>query len=702
MRAVLPSWILWSALAAGPALADIEGFVATPEGTPIEGATVVHLESGVHRATDGRGHFLLPGVMPPATLRVEAPAFEPLETTLAAAPDEPLALTLVPKRQAYAEEIVVTARRGEGEALEPVSVAAIAVSPAETATPSTSVAELAAAAPGVAESGQGGRFQAYSIRGVAGQRVFTTVAGMRIVTERRAGATASFIDPSLIGSVEVVRGPASTYYGSGALGGVVQALPRTIEGSEVEVGYGAQGDERSAHAGWGGEGWTLALAGRRAGDGETPDEVTLPSHYEQWSALLRKTWELPSGRSVEVLALPAVGRDIGKPNARFPDRVTQYPEEDHLLVKLATRGPGGWRLEAFVHPNELVTENLRATTRNVVDNDAFDLGLNAQREIAFGESWTGLVGLDYFGRRDVVASERAQDFVADTEENFRTLDGWEDEASLYGGVRRPLGRATVEAGARFTGLEQGNRGAGSTSDTALAGFLGATVPLPGGFELAANLGSGLRFPSLTERFFSGSTGAGEVVATEALEPERSLAADLGLRYYGERLFLEVFVFRNEIDDYIEQVELGPDVQTFVNLTSGTIEGLDLDGSWAAGERWLLRWAGTRIEGESDAGAPLAEMPAARASLAASFHDGAWEAAARLEHRFEKDDPGPAEQPTPAAELLSASVSYRLERGVTFRLFGTNLLDETYLPSADELAVPALGRSVGLSVRWARD
>jgi hypothetical protein len=33
------------------------------------------------------------------------------------------------------------------------------------------------------------------------------------------------------------------------------------------------------------------------------------------------------------------------------------------------------------------------------------------------------------------------------------------------------------------------------------------------------------------------------------------------------------------------------------------------------------------------------------------------------------------------------------------LTGTNLLDETYLPSADELSVPGQGRSWGLMVGW---
>ena len=51
------------------------------------------------------------------------------------------------------------------------------------------------------------------------------------------------------------------------------------------------------------------------------------------------------------------------------------------------------------------------------------------------------------------------------------------------------------------------------------------------------LGSGLRFPSLPERFFSGVTPRGFVTGNPELEAERSLSTDLALRYYGNKLFL---------------------------------------------------------------------------------------------------------------------------------------------------------------------
>ena len=79
--------------------------------------------------------------------------------------------------------------------------------------PFVSIADLVAEAPGVSQNGQGGLFQTYSVRGVSRQRILTLVEGMRIVGERRAGVSASFLDPLLLGSVEVVRGPSSTYWG---------------------------------------------------------------------------------------------------------------------------------------------------------------------------------------------------------------------------------------------------------------------------------------------------------------------------------------------------------------------------------------------------------------------------------------------------------------------------------------------------------
>ena len=60
---------------------------------------------------------------------------------------------------------------------------------ASMGTPSA-LTDLVTAVPGVSENGQAGLFQVFSIRGVSRQRVRSLVSGMRITSERRAGASA--------------------------------------------------------------------------------------------------------------------------------------------------------------------------------------------------------------------------------------------------------------------------------------------------------------------------------------------------------------------------------------------------------------------------------------------------------------------------------------------------------------------------------
>lgn len=687
---------LFGALIALPLSAAVQGTVVTTDNRPVEGARVELADGSAFRITDAHGAFTFEGFEPPVAVRVIHPRFQALEGECCA--EGGLPLVLLPKQAAYGE-IVVTASREGSAGIQPVSVATSSISVEDRPAPAPSVVELAEGLPGVAENGQGGLFQAYSIRGTGGQRVLTLVAGTRIVAERRAGATASFIDPLLLGTVNVVRGPYSSYYGSGALGGVLEAVPRAFDGTTAELGWESQGDANYQMVGLDLTGWSLGLA-RRASDGtETPDGLYLPSQFEQYSATVRKPWTLSSGLEVDLLLAPSWGDDIGKPNQRYPARVTTYPEERHLVGRVAIRRPGVWHLDLYAHPNSLDTENSRSTERSLVENQAIDFGFNLQRELTLPASFAARVGLDYFGRQGVQATETITDLTAGTTEELTTLDGSETDLAAYGSVRRSFGAVAAEVGGRLTWIGQANTGSATADDTAATGFLGLSMPVGKGVELVANVGTGYRFPGLSERYFSGSTGRDEIVANENLAPERSLTTDAGVRFFGSRLFAAVYLYSTAIDDYIERVELEPGVQTFVNLTSGTIEGVEVEGFYQATTGLRLELAGQLTESEADDGSPLAEAPADRITLGGTFVRDAWSAALRWQHRFDKDDPGPGEVAIEGADIVSASLRYSLRNGLAVTLFASNLLDETYLPTADELAVPAAGRSVGVGISW---
>ena len=380
----------------------------------------------------------------------------------------------------------------------------------------------------------------------------------------------------------------------------------------------------------------------------------------------------------------------------------------------------GWRLAGWAHDNTLTTEVTDTRIPNArivgqIENDALDFGASFQNEVRLSGHVSGRYGFDFIGRRGVTAAENVTVTLPDgTTRVFAktTLDGEQDEAAAFGSLRRSLGAATLSAGGRFTWQRQSNRSTVPLTDQAWTGFLGIVRPLgDGGWELAANIGAGLRFPNLSERYFSGLTGRGQVVGNADLDPERSTSFDVGLRFYGRRLFWNVQVFDQSFSDYIERIEVGEppmdEIRTFVNLTSGRIKGIELEGFFKLDERWQLSWSGHLIDGEaadpSGAGGkqPLSDVPSNRLQVGLAFREGRWAASATVQHRREEDEPAGGEKAIPAADLVSLSLDYELTDGLHLTLRGRNLLDEAYFNSADRKTALAPGRSFGLGLIWER-
>ena len=694
----------------------IRGRVTVGQGIAVEHAKVKAPSTDTVIFTDSHGQFELDDCERPCSLVISHPRFQNREIVVEGGEAEVLEVALMAKQEIF-EQLDVTASRGGGDALAPASVASTVIRTEDKAAAPTTLTELVEGVAGVAENGQGGIFQVFSIRGVSRHRVLTLVSGVPITGERRAGVSTSFIDPTLIGSVDVLRGPASTYYGSGALGGVVQVFPRVFEGIHFDTGYDSFGNSHFQRVGWGkttsSGGWSLGIAHRTADNDDDAVGSELNSHFSQTSASITRNWTV-GNLDYEIQAIPSYGNDIGKSNSDFPQRITNYPRETHLLLRFGVGSDGGedpsanpWRFGAFIHPNDLVTEDLRVGNRlTEVENEAFDFGASWQRDWSRASARSasggisGSYGLDFTGRLGVDATERREDLSDGTLTLLQTLDGGrQEEAAAFGTVRWGWGAASLQAGSRFTWQQQSNGGTPSRDDTAWTAFLGIVQPLGGGLELTANLGTGLRFPNMSERFFTGTTGRGGVIGNPSLEPESSVTADLGLRWFGSQTFFSVQAFHQEIDDYIERVDVDDDLLTFVNLTAGTIIGLEVEGFHQLSDPWLLTWSGHLLDGEEADDQPLADIPANRLLVGLEYERGAWGTRLQLQHRASKDDPGSGEQATPGAQLVSASLSFRLGSNLELTLRGRNLLDEEYFNSADDKSPLAQGRSIGLSLSW---
>ncbi len=172
--------------------------------------------------------------------------------------------------------------------------------------------------PGVSVGGSGSRFglSGFTIRGISGNRILTQVDGVGVPDAFNFGpfldARRNYIDLDSVKQVEIIRGPASSLYGSDAIGGAVSFLTKDAadyleEGDDayarLKTGYDGADDSwlrSSTLAGRQGQVDGLLHIGRR--DGQAVDsfggrgsiglarEEANPQDYEAQNLLAKGGW----------------------------------------------------------------------------------------------------------------------------------------------------------------------------------------------------------------------------------------------------------------------------------------------------------------------------------------------------------------------------------------------------------------------------
>lgn len=155
------------------------------------------------------------------------------------------------------EEIVVVASKYRTPLRDVAADVSVITHEELRETLSTSLPDVFRYTPGVSHEGGGSRFGAegVAIRGIGGNRVALELDGVPVSDHFSVGsfsnATRDFIDPALVGRIEVLRGPASAVYGSSALGGVVAVRTRGALAADLNGGIGdGIGADTAADAAW--------------------------------------------------------------------------------------------------------------------------------------------------------------------------------------------------------------------------------------------------------------------------------------------------------------------------------------------------------------------------------------------------------------------------------------------------------------------
>jgi hemoglobin/transferrin/lactoferrin receptor protein len=592
--------------------------------------------------------------------------------------------------------------------------------------------------------------QTVTIRGIGDDRILFLLDGARQNLSRGHNARL-FVEPELLRRVEVIRGPASALWGSGAIGGVVALetvdaadllAPGRDIGGRIKTGYQDVNDQwMGAAAAYGRVDerfdWLLDIAYREAGDIRQGDGERLDnSGYQRVSGLVKGTWDIDGSNSLGLsyLGFDEDGEVPSNPQTRAAadgsNLVDRGTRQDNLVLRYGYDNPDN----NLFAPSLVLYRNATDITEKLVANPRRDdtklttTGFDLRNSMRFtlGDNLAQILtyGVEYYedeaeSRRDGAPRESFPD--GSTEVTSVYL---QDEILI-------ADRLTLIPGVRWdeykSSADQPGTDTDTSEDSAWSAKIGAHLAVTDWLSLQASYNEAFRAPSVTELFVSGvhfTCGRGcqnLFVPNPDLEPEKAHNKELGFRLFKQDLLmsgdagrLRATFFRNDVRDFIERrvdFVFRPvpgnrgrgGTTTSDNVRDARLEGYEIEAAYDA-PRWFAGFAYAQTRGDDEnTGAPLA-----------SVSPDEWIAQAGLRFPAQGVDLGwrgrfvAAQNRVPAG--IEPSRSFDVQdiwltwspggrlTGLNLDLGVDNLFDAAYTPYQTVLMAP--GRNLKAGVRYA--
>jgi hemoglobin/transferrin/lactoferrin receptor protein len=567
--------------------------------------------------------------------------------------------------------VVVSATRVEQD-IDDVSRAIVVIDEDEISTMQPqSVAEILRYQPNITISG-GPRpgNQSVNIRGLTGQKVLQTIDGVRQTFESGHRPT-YFLDPELIRDVEVLKGPTSSLWGSGALGGVVSQntisarnllKPGANLGGLVKSGYNSNNHQQTT---------TTALAGRvgnvdllasgyyrDANDIELGNGDALAgSATRDQGGLLKAEWQIDDQQSLAINyrraevegGVPSNGAaNLGSSNFLIDrdQRTTTWSMEYHL----DTNSPlVNSRLLAY--RNKVEMDESRVSDGRYDSTELVVRGINLNNLSMIGDIAL-LYGIDGY-REEFDARRGGIDRPAPPDAE---TDVW----GAFVQATVPLSEAwKLELGVRYDRFETEAKNLNAdSSDSDVSPSIAVIWQSSDWLKLTLRHDRAFRAPGAEALYSTGTHFCmfpgfcNTFLPNPDLKPEQAANTELLANMQFENLFaddslrINAAVFRNKVDDFIEQIVtdptffpvMDPGYTTWVNVDEAEIKGYELSADYRL-DQWQLKLAYGQTRGEDDkTGDDLTNIPADTfsADLNYRFGNRPWLAGVRFTHAARQD------------------------------------------------------------------
>lgn len=448
-----------------------------------------------------------------------------------------------------------------------------------------SVAELLAKQPGIQFYSNGGPQTTTGVflRGTSPNQTLVLIDGVRINSSTQGGVNWSAIDPNTIERIEIVRGAASSLYGSDAIGGVINVITKKPAGDRAlsvwgNIGYGSDDTFKSSLGISGArDGWDYALSSSMAdssGFNATTPENIYSYHpdkdgYRQnsLSGSLGYTWK--PGHHVGLTAYN------GYMNGDYDAGEDVYPAY------------GITRQQAYtLTSTDDITDRWQSVLRfglnkEYVENRAYDSHFSSLQR---SYTWQNNVKL------------------TDNQQISTVLERLEERPAHSSSAYSVNRRDTNSAGLVYRGDFSAHHVQASVRNDNISGYGNeATGGLAYDFDLndqwrvgvAGN--TGFRAPTFSDLY-------SPFAPNPDLQPEKSRNMELNLRYEAGATRLGLVAYQNKIRDLIT---LDPNRNwAAYNIDSATIRGVTLTGEHGFGNTTLRASADFMNPRDDDTGNQL--------------------------------------------------------------------------------------------------
>jgi len=330
-------------------------------GKPLHGANVFSREMNIGAVTDAAGEFRFERL--PAgqhTLRATFIGYRPaFKVVQAGEESSDLRFELTTSPLPVMDMTITMPRHATtlSESALPLSV--VGSEKLESTSPTT-VADALQSEPGIALQRDGIWATSVSIRGLSRNSIVTLIDGNRIDTATDLASGLSMFDMQDIERIEVIKGAASSLYGSGAMGGVVNVISRDgwyqespywharLTSTYNSVNNGGQGH---ATLNVGGSKWYGQFSGalRKADDTETPTGRLESSQFRDNNLSARLSLRPHQSHQVKFNYQRFYAEDVGMPggypvfsssaSVRYPFEKRELMSAEYIASHLSRRIP---------------------------------------------------------------------------------------------------------------------------------------------------------------------------------------------------------------------------------------------------------------------------------------------------------------------------------------------------------------------------